>query len=97
MSNPSLAYFLTHHSAGSKPDHPMTLYEELTAAGCLIDHHESDLYVRCSEKAKTIILYHVLLPGSVLQMPSQFRSDIDKKLWYDIPFAYDPFWNKPAR
>ena len=75
----------------------MTLYEELVAAGCLIDHHESTLYVRCSEKAETIILYHVLLPDSVLQMPKQFRSDIDKKLWYDIPFGYDPFWSKPAK
>lgn len=23
-----------------------------------------------------------------------FISQIDKTLWYDIPFAYDPFWEK---
>ena len=69
----------------------MTLYEELTAAGCLIDHHQSDLYVKCSDKAETIILYHCLLPNSNLTY-SQFCSNIDGSLWYDIPFAYDPFW-----
>jgi hypothetical protein len=74
----------------------MTLYEELTAAGCLIDHHQSDLYVKCSDKAETIILYHCLLPNSNLTY-SQFRSNIDGSLWYDISFAYDPFFNKPAR
>jgi hypothetical protein len=69
----------------------MTLYEELTAVGCLIDHHESDLYVKCCKKAETIILYHCLLPNSSLTY-SQFRSSIDKSLWYEVPFAYDPFF-----
>jgi len=76
----------------------MTLYEELTAAGCLTDHHESDLYVKYSDKALAIIVDHVLLPGSLLQrLPNKFVSNIDGSLWYDIPFAYDPFFNKPAR
>jgi hypothetical protein len=76
----------------------MTLYEELTAASCVIDHHASDLYVKCTPKALAIIVDHVLLPGSLLQkLPNKFVSNIDGSLWYDIPFAYDPFFNKPAR
>jgi hypothetical protein len=73
----------------------MTLYEKLVAAGCEIGNHESDLYVKCSQKAEMIILYHCLLPNSSLTY-SQFRSNIDGSLWYDIPFAYDPFFNRPA-
>lgn len=75
----------------------MTLYEELVKAGCEIGNYQSDLHVRCSEKALVIIVDHVLRPDSLLQMPNKFVSNIDGELWYDIPFAYDPFWNKPAR
>jgi hypothetical protein len=71
-----------------------TLFQELTAAGCEIGSHESDLHVKCCEKALTIIVDHVLLPGSTLQMPNQFVSNTDNSLWWDIPFAYDPFWQK---
>lgn len=74
----------------------MTLYEELVAAGCEVGNHESDLHVKCSEKSEAIILYHCLLPGSYLTY-SQFRSNIDNSRWYEVPFAYDPFWNKPAK
>jgi hypothetical protein len=69
----------------------MTLYEELTAAGCEVGNSRSNLHVKCSDKAETIILYHCLLPNSNLTY-SQFRSNIDKSLWYEVPFAYDPFW-----
>jgi hypothetical protein len=91
-----MCYAYLVQATGSKPDHPMTLYEELIKAGCVIDHHESDLYVKCSEKAETIILYHQLLPNSNLTY-SQFRSNIDGSLWYEVPFAYDPFWKQLAR
>jgi hypothetical protein len=71
---------------------PMTLYEKLVAAGCEIGNHESDLHVKVSEKASIVIrafLFHVGCHG----MPATFVSSIDGSLWYDIPFAYDPFFN----
>lgn len=71
-----------------------TLFQELTAAGCEVGNHESDLHVKVCEKAEIIIVFHVLLPGSTLQMPNKFVSNIDGEIWYDIPFAYDPFWQK---
>lgn len=36
----------------------MTLYEALTAAGCEIDHHESDLYVRVTPDSTRIVFGH---------------------------------------
>jgi hypothetical protein len=71
-----------------------TLFQELTAAGCEIGNHESDLHVKVCEKALIIIVDHVLLPGSTLQMPSKFASNMDGEMWWDIPFAYDPFWQR---
>lgn len=52
-----------------------------------IDHHESDLYVLRDEKSIPIVEGYA---GS----HSIFTSNVDHKLWYDIPFAYKPFWDK---
>ena len=72
----------------------MTLYQELVIAGCEIDKHESDLYVKECEKAMSIILRHFFCAGSTMKMPIKFVSNIDGGVWWDIPFAYDPFWNR---
>lgn len=65
-----------------------TLYTALVAAGIATDHHESDLYFFIS-------------PGSVVilaDFPAQkavakaFISEIDGKAWFDVAFAYDPFF-----
>ncbi len=63
----------------------MTLYEDLKAAGCQLDSHESDLYIRATDTAKRILRAHN-------RQASLFRSELDGKLWFDVPFAYDPFW-----
>jgi hypothetical protein len=70
----------------------MTLYEKLVAAGCEIGNHESDLHVKVSEKAFVVIAAHVLFHVGCNGMPATFVSNIDGSLWYDIPFAYDPFF-----
>jgi hypothetical protein len=49
------------------------------------DHHESDLYLLATPEAWTIMKHHEKR-GKI------FRSEIDGKLYYDIPFAYDPWW-----
>ncbi len=63
----------------------MTLYEELVAAGCEIENHESDLYVVVSEAALSILAGY------------EFRSTLsffasEGRRWVDVPFAFDPFW-----
>lgn len=63
----------------------MTIYEELKAAGCEIDNHESDLYVKATPKAREIT--------KNCKGRSFFISQIDRELWIDLPFRYDPFWD----
>jgi hypothetical protein len=65
----------------------MNIYKEMIDLGVKIDNHESDLYVPVTpETTKIINLYE--FKSNV----KPFICNIDKKLWYDIPFAYSPFW-----
>ncbi len=65
----------------------VSLYQMLRMAGCELANHESDLYVKVSGKADCII-------RGYNAHASMFRDDIDGEWWYDIPFAYEPFWDK---
>ena len=66
----------------------LSLYQELKAAGCEMDSHESDLYVKATPEARTILARH---PIQALQADS-FVSQADGHVWLDVPFAFDPFW-----
>lgn len=72
----------------------MTLYEKLLAADVhkdMLDHHASDLYVLRTPKTTAIIEQHYRETGA--PMPEVFReNDPKRRIWYDCPFAYDPFW-----
>lgn len=64
----------------------MSLKEQLLKAGMTkeqIDNHESDLYV-----LKNAISTEVLKNYEFKQNVTTFISQIDKKVWYDIPFGY---------
>jgi hypothetical protein len=69
----------------------MSLYTDLTAAGIPTDNHESDLYVLATPEARELVRKHG--HGS----PASFVSAIDGKLWFDLPFQFDPFWERRAR
>lgn len=64
-----------------------SLYQELVANGCEVSGHYSDLYVKQTQKAVDICTKH---KASV----SRFVSQIDGAIWLDIPFGYDPYWEK---
>jgi argininosuccinate synthase len=68
-----------------------SLYQALLAAGIQTDHHESDLYVLDTPIARALIA------KSGLAMAKPFTSQIDGKRWLDVPFAYEPFWEKKKR
>ena len=53
-----------------------------------IDSHESDLYIKVNNKSKKLIDQY-----EFKQNVTTFKSNIDSSIWYDIPFAYKPFWN----
>ena len=55
-----------------------------------LDHHESDLYVLDTPIARLVIRQFGL-------NSTGFTSQIDKKRWLDVPFAYEPFWKKKQR
>ena len=62
-----------------------TIYEKLHAIGAVMDHHYSDLYVKGSEEVAA------LLKQEGVQASVFFNND-GSGIWYDIPFAYDPYW-----
>jgi len=67
----------------------MTIYEQLKAAGVPTDSHQSDLYAKKTPESEAIIATY-----ESRSIVTTFISQIDKTIWYDIPFAYDPFWDK---
>jgi len=60
-----------------------------------IDHHYSDLYVKVSLKSKRI-LEEYQKECKVRVFASTFKANDGTGLWYDIAFAYDPFWEAAA-
>lgn len=70
---------------------PGDLYDEIikVTQPCERDHHYSDLYVKDSPEVRKI-LYRYKYFSNV----TTFRDQTDKRraLWYDIPFAYLPYW-----
>ena len=67
-----------------------SLHQQLLAAGVDVDSHESDLYAMVTPESRRIV--EESGHGSTM-----FRSEADGKLWYDLPFAFDPFWAKRQR
>lgn len=65
----------------------MSVYQKMKAAGVEVDNHESDLYVPVTDISKEIVRACKLKAET-------FVSERDCALWYDIPFAYDPFFQK---
>lgn len=79
-----------------------TLYQRLVEAMKPedIDHHYSDLYVRVTADSKRIIdEFYADHPELHKHMQvSTFKSNIPPRvLWYDIAFAYNPFWEGEKR
>lgn len=54
-----------------------------------IDHHASDLYLLVTSASSLIV---GALDNRALL--SVFRSQIDGKLWYELPFCYIPGWTR---
>jgi len=63
-----------------------TVYEQLKTAGVPLSSHESDLYAKVTPQSTAI------LKASATQFTT-FVCQIDGGLWYNIPFAFQPFWD----
>jgi hypothetical protein len=65
----------------------MDIFQEMQQAGVEIDNHESDLYVPVTDVTRAIVARF-----EFKQSVTTFQNQITGTLWYDIPFAYTPFW-----
>ena len=65
-----------------------TIYQRLVDAGCKVEGHESDLYVRWDATAERVLRDHT--PRVRFEI---FRSPVDRLVWADIPFAFAPYWD----
>lgn len=62
-----------------------SLHQQLLAAGVELNNHESDLYAKVTPESRRIV-------EESDHSSSVFTSQIDGELWYDLPFAFEPFW-----
>lgn len=67
----------------------MSIYEVCKKNGVEVASHGSDLYIPVTVFTQRLV-DNYQFKGAV----KTFTSQIDGKLWFDIPFAYDPFWEK---
>lgn len=67
----------------------MSIFKQIKEAGLSYDCHESDLYVEVTPESQKIIDNYIFKSNV-----TKFRSQVDQKLYFDIPFAFDPFWEK---
>ena len=68
----------------------MSLYTDLVEAGVKISNHYSDLYFPVTDESAAILAKH----PKQKDIATTFRSNIDGVLCFDVPFAYDPHWEK---
>lgn len=54
-----------------------------------ISNYESDLYLKVTQVSEKLIAEY-----EFKESVRKFFSKVDKSYWFDIPFAFDPFWNK---
>lgn len=56
--------------------------------------HYSDLYIPVTPRTTQIVHDHAkALKTKGLGMVKTFKNQVEGGLWYDIPFAYTPYWD----
>jgi hypothetical protein len=66
-----------------------TLFDRILMDKIPYDNHCSDLYIPVNEKTKKLMENY-----EFKENVHTFTSNIDGGSWYDIPFAYAPYWEK---
>lgn len=82
----------TKRKAASMTKKAASLFEEIERSGVPdsdISHWNSDLYLRVTPETTAIIDGY-----EFKNQVSTFIDEIDGKPWYEVPFAYDPAWNR---
>lgn len=63
-----------------------TIYAECCERHIPMSNHQSDLYIPVTPETTELVKYYKCCYGT-------FVNQIDKHLWYDVYFAYIPWWN----
>lgn len=79
-----------HAVANYQMANGISLYKELVAAGVEVSNHESDLYVPITPETTAILDRFPLQKGNA----TTFKSNTDGAMMFDVPFAFDPAWEK---
>lgn len=75
------------------PCPPGELYDEVVRRGLEHDHHESDLYLKDTPAARQLLTCYFRSLASV----TRFIHQAQRTPWFDIPFAYAPFWRERCK
>lgn len=75
------------------PETKPTLYQALTAAGIETGSHESDLHFPVTPESTQLLANYPLLQKNA----TTFRDKTNGQSCYDVPFAYDPWWEQRSR
>jgi len=67
-----------------------SLYRDVLATGGYIDHHESDLYIEVNPVNTGLLHKHRQRAGT-------FVNQVTGTLCYDVPFAYEPWWESRVK
>lgn len=68
----------------------MSLYTTLVEAGVEVSNWQSDLYFPINDTTRQIL---ASFPKEK-SIAKTFMSNDTKKLTYEVPFAFDPYWEK---
>jgi hypothetical protein len=66
----------------------MSLYEEVKETGGYTANYESDLHIEVNETNKAILDRYPIHAANA----EPFKNDVTGKWCYEVPFAYDPWW-----
>lgn len=69
-----------------------SIYQAMIDAGVPVDHHESDLYAKVTPESREIVRQYEFRHNVSL-----FKAQSSGEMWYDIPFAYQPFWENVSK
>jgi len=63
-----------------------SLFAECVERGIVMDHHESDLYI-------PVTIETTALCAQFGHVPTKFVNRVVGGLWFDVPFAFTPWWD----
>jgi len=69
-----------------------SIYDKVIEAGIEHDNHCSDLYIPANDETRKLLDEYEYKCNV-----TTFTSNIDGKRWFDIPFAYEPYWKRAEK